>query len=87
MSARAIARELEAQKLPTPKVGAWHAATVLYGSSKTEFPLCAFHFVFHRFGPFTVAGKNPGRLRRDRKSLLNRPLFHEFNFKLSVAFP
>lgn len=31
MSARAIARELEAQKLPTPKVGAWHAATVLYG--------------------------------------------------------
>jgi len=29
MSARAIARELEAQKLPTPKGGAWHAATVL----------------------------------------------------------
>ena len=69
------------------RTGAWHAATVLYGSSKTEFPLCAFHFVFHRFGPFTVAGKNPGRLRRDRKSLLSRPLFHEFNFKLSVAFP
>ena len=29
MSARAIARELEAQKLPTPEVDAWHAATVL----------------------------------------------------------
>jgi Recombinase len=29
MSARAIARELEAQKPPTPKGGAWHAATVL----------------------------------------------------------
>lgn len=29
MSARAIARELEAQKLPTPKGATWHAATVL----------------------------------------------------------
>jgi hypothetical protein len=29
MSARAIARELEARKVPTPKGGVWHAATVL----------------------------------------------------------
>jgi hypothetical protein len=29
MSAGAIARELEARKAPTPKGGAWHAATVL----------------------------------------------------------
>lgn len=29
MSARAIARELEARKTPTPKGGAWHAAMVL----------------------------------------------------------
>jgi DNA invertase Pin-like site-specific DNA recombinase len=29
MSARAIARELEARKVSTPKGGAWHAATVL----------------------------------------------------------
>jgi len=29
MSARAIARELDARKTPTPKGGAWHAATVL----------------------------------------------------------
>jgi DNA invertase Pin-like site-specific DNA recombinase len=29
MSARAIARELEARKVPTPKGGTWHAATVL----------------------------------------------------------
>ncbi len=29
MSARAVARELEARKAPTSKGGAWHAATVL----------------------------------------------------------
>lgn len=29
MSARAVARELEARKESTPKGGAWHAATVL----------------------------------------------------------
>jgi Recombinase len=29
MSARAVARELEARKEPTPNGGAWHAASVL----------------------------------------------------------
>ena len=29
MSARAIARELEARKVSTPQGGAWHAASVL----------------------------------------------------------
>jgi hypothetical protein len=39
MSARAIARELEARKAPTPERVAWHAATVslkrLEGSDRT----------------------------------------------------
>jgi DNA invertase Pin-like site-specific DNA recombinase len=38
MSARAIARELEAQKLPTPKGGALHAATVLRIMKRLEAP-------------------------------------------------
>jgi DNA invertase Pin-like site-specific DNA recombinase len=29
LSARAIARELEARNVPTPKGGAWHAVTVM----------------------------------------------------------
>jgi hypothetical protein len=32
MCARAVARELEARNVPTPKSGAWHAATVLRGA-------------------------------------------------------